>query len=202
MKNKIVHDAMILTVITLVAGFLLGLVHEITLEPISKANYEIEQNAYKNVFADAASFEAYADFDAEAATQAAIDAGFANDLVEGAQVALDASGNQLGYVITVTSTEGSQANITLSMGVTMEGVLNGYATTAISETPGLGSKVADADFKSQFEGKSVEVYTVTKTGASSESEIDALSGATISTRAVTNAVNAGLAYFRSIGGAQ
>ncbi len=202
MKNKIVHDAMILTVITLVAGFLLGLVHEITLEPIAKANYEIEQNAYKNVFADAASFEAYEDFDAEAATQAAIDAGFANDLVEGAQVALDASGNQLGYVITVTSTEGSQANITLSMGVTMEGVLNGYATTAISETPGLGSKVADADFKSQFEGKSVEVYTVTKTGASSESEIDALSGATISTRAVTNAVNAVLAYFRSIGGAQ
>ena len=59
MKNKIVHDAMILTVITLVAGFLLGLVHEITLEPIAKANYEIEQNAYKNVFADAASFEAY-----------------------------------------------------------------------------------------------------------------------------------------------
>ena len=82
----------------------------------------------------------------------------------------------------------------------MEGVLNGYATTAISETPGLGSKVADADFKAQFEGKSVEVFTVTKTGASSDSEIDALSGATISTRAVTNAVNAGLAYFRSIGG--
>ncbi len=200
MKNKIVHDAVILTVITLVAGFLLGLVHDITLEPIAKANYEKEQAAYKNVFADAASFEEYADFDADAATQTAIDAGYANDLVEGAQVALDASGNTLGYVITVTSTEGSQANITLSMGVTTEGVLNGYATTSISETPGLGSKVADADFKSQFEGKNVEAYTVTKTGATSESEIDALSGATISSRAVTNAVNAGLAYFRSIGG--
>ena len=200
MKNKIVHDAVILTVITLVAGFLLGLVHDITLEPIAKAEYEKEQTAYKNVFADADSFEAYADFDADAATQAAIDAGYENDLVEGGQVALDSSGNPLGYVITVTSTEGSQANITLSMGITSEGVLNGYATTSISETPGLGSKVADADFKSQFEGKSVEAYTVTKTGASSESEIDALSGATISSRAVTNAVNAGLAYFRSIGG--
>ena len=194
MKNKIVHDALILTMITIVAGFLLGLVHDITLDPIAKAKYEKEQAAYREVFQDAASFEPYADFDADAATKAAADAGFANDLVEGAQVALDASGNPVGYVITVTSTEGSQANITMSMGITMEGVLNGYAT------PGLGSKVADADFKAQFEGKSVEVFTVTKTGASSDSEIDALSGATISTRAVTNAVNAGLAYFRSIGG--
>mgnify|MGYP001072342752 CR=1 FL=1 len=200
MKNKIVHDALILTAITLVAGFLLGLVHEITLEQIEKADYDKQQAAYRNLFADPASFEDYTDFDADAATQTAIDAGFANDLVEGAQVALDGSGNQLGYVITVTSTEGSQANITLSIGVTNEGVLNGYATTSISETPGLGSKVADPDFKSQFEGKDVEEYTVEKAAATSDSQILAVSGATISSRAVTNAVNAGLAYFRSIGG--
>ncbi len=200
MKNKIIHDAVILTVITLIAGFLLGLVHDITLEPIAKANYDKEQTAYRNVFADAASFEEYAEFDVDAATKTAADAGYANDLVEGAQVALDDAGNTLGYVITVTSTEGSQANITLSMGITVNGDLNGYATTSISETPGLGSKVADADFKSQFEGKNVEAFEVTKTGASADNQIDALSGATISSRAVTNAVNAGLAYFRSIGG--
>ncbi len=200
MKSKIIHDAVILTVITVVAGFLLGLVHDITLQPIRDAERKKQQRAYKQVFSDAHDFEEYADFDADAATKAAADAGFANDLVEGAQVALDESGNPLGYVITVTSTEGSQANITLSMGVTLEGVLNGYETTKISETPGLGSKVADADFKAQFEGKSEETYTVTKTGASAANEIDALSGATISTRAVTNAINAGLAYFRSIGG--
>ena len=156
MKNKIIHDALILTAITLIAGFFLGLVHDITLEPIAKAEYEKKQAAYRNVFEDAASFEEYAEFDEAAATQAAIDAGFANDLVEGAQVALDDSGNTLGYVITVTSTEGSQANITLSIGVTNEGVLNGYATTSISETPGLGSKVADDAFKAQFAGKDVE----------------------------------------------
>lgn len=200
MKNKIIHDAVILTVITLIAGFLLGLVHDITLEPIAKADYDKKQAAYRNVFVNAASFEEYAEFDADAATKAAADAGYANDLVEGAQVALDDAGNTLGYVITVTSTEGSQANITLSMGITVDGDLNGYATTSISETPGLGSKVADADFKSQFEGKNVEAFEVTKTGASADNQIDALSGATISSRAVTNAVNAGLAYFRSIGG--
>lgn len=200
MNNKIVHDAAILTVITLAAGLMLGLVHDVTLKPIEAAKYAKEQNAYKAVFADADKFEAYEEFDKDAATQIAVDAGFANDVLEGAQVALDASGNALGYVITVTSTEGSQADITLSMGVTMEGVLNGYATTAISETPGLGDKVKEPAFKDQFTGKSVEEYTVTKSGATSESEINAVSGATISSRAVTNAVNAGLAYFRSIGG--
>lgn len=200
MKNKIIHDALILTAITLVAGFLLGLVHDITLDPIEKGKYEDEQAAYKEVFADADSFEAYADFDADAATKAANDAGYVNDTVDGAQVALDASGSPLGYVITVTSTEGSQANITLSIGVTSEGVLNGYATTSISETPGLGQKVVEPAFKDQFAGKNCESFTVTKTGASSDSEIDSISGATISSRAVANAVNAGLAYFRSIGG--
>ena len=82
----------------------------------------------------------------------------------------------------------------------MDGVLNGYATTAISETPGLGDKVKSSPFIDQFSGKTVETYTVTKSTATSESEIEAVSGATISSRAVTNAVNAGLAYFRSIGG--
>ncbi len=200
MKNKIVHDACILTAITVVAGFLLGLVHEITLEPIAAAKRAIEQAAYKEVFSEADSFEAYEPFDSEAATQIAIDAGYENDIVDAAQVALDASGNPMGYVLTVTSTEGSQANITLSMGITTDGVLNGYATTSISETPGLGDKVKSPEFKSQFAGKDIEAYTVTKTPAASDSEIEAVSGATISSRAVTNAVNAGLAYFRSIGG--
>ena len=61
-------------------------------------------------------------------------------------------------------------------------------------------KVEDADFKAQFEGKDLESYTVTKTPATADNEIEAISGATISSNAVTNAVNAALAYYRSIGG--
>ncbi|MCI9122539.1 MAG: RnfABCDGE type electron transport complex subunit G [Eubacterium sp.] len=199
--NKIIHDALILTVITLIAGFLLGVVHEVTLDPIQAAKDEKKQKAFQEVFKDAQTFEPYGEFDTDAATKIAADAGFANDIVEDAQVAKDGSGNAIGYVITVTSTEGSQANITLSFGVTNEGVLNGYSTTSISETPGLGSKVADPEFKNQFAGKQEESYTVVKTGSTADSEIDSVSGATISSRAVTNAVNAGLAYYRSIGGA-
>ena len=52
------------------------------------------------------------------------------------------------------------------------------------------------DFKNQFRDKNVEKFTYTKTGATSDDEIDALSGATITTNAMTNGVNAGLAAFR------
>lgn len=200
MKNKIVHDALVLTAITLISGFLLGLVFAITKEPIKAAEEAKKRAAFKEVFQDAETFEAFGDYNADTATKAAADAGFENDTIDDVQTALDGSGNPLGYVITVTSKEGSQANITLSVGITSEGVVNGYSTTAISETPGLGMKVNDDSFKSQFEGKSEETYSVTKSPATSDSEIESISGATISSRAVTNAVNAALAYFRSIGG--
>lgn len=200
MKNKIVHDALVLTAITLISGFLLGLVFAITKEPIKAAEEAKKQAAFKEVFQDAETFEAFGDYNADTATKAAADAGFENDTIDDVQTALDSSGNPLGYVITVTSKEGSQANITLSVGITSEGVVNGYSTTAISETPGLGMKVNDDSFKAQFEGKSEETYSVTKSPATSDSEIESISGATISSRAVTNAVNAALAYFRSIGG--
>ena len=64
---------------------------------------------------------------------------------------------------------------------------------------------ADTDeFKSQFIGKQVNKFEYTKTGSTKDSEIDALSGATITTSAVTNAVNAALRTIRFLttGGAQ
>ena len=52
------------------------------------------------------------------------------------------------------------------------------------------------EFKKQFKDRNVEAFVYTKNGASAEHEIDALSGATITTNAVTNGVNAGLCVFK------
>ncbi len=57
MSNRIVKDAIALTVITLISGLLLGLVHDITADPIAKQEAKEKSEAYKAVFADAASFE-------------------------------------------------------------------------------------------------------------------------------------------------
>ena len=70
---------------------------------------------------------------------------------------------------------------------------------SISETAGLGMKATTDSFKDQFKDKNVEKFTYTKTGATSDDQIDAISGATITTNAMTNGVNAGLCAFRVCG---
>lgn len=110
--------------------------------------------------------------------------------------AKDASGNLLGYVITVTTREGYGGDIQFSIGVRLDGTLNGMSILSISETAGLGMQAEDV-LKPQFADKQVEQFEYTKNGATSENQIDAISGATITTNAVTNGVNAGLYYFRT-----
>lgn len=200
MNKKIVHDALILTAFTLVLGFLLGAVYEITKEPIAAAEKAALDEAYKVVFKDAASFEEDTEF--YSGDAAGILAGSEmpeaaeKDEITAVNKALDASGNVLGYVINVTSHEGSQADISFSVGIQNDGTLNGYSITAISETPGLGVLVQEEPFASQFEGKSEEKYSIVKTAPTADNQIQAVTGATISSRAVTNGVNACLVYFR------
>ena len=200
--KKIVHDAVILTAFTLVLGFLLGLVYEVTKKPIADANTAAAQAAYKEVFADADSFEALDGFDKAAATEAVVAAGY-TDSIDDIQVAKDASGAELGYVITVTAKDASQSTITFSVGIKNDGTVNGYSITSIAETPGLGMKVQEESFYSQFQGKLVEAFNVVKNPPAADDEIEAISGATISSKAMANGVNAALTYFRSeLGGAQ
>lgn len=197
---KIVKDALIMTAITVVFGLLLGLVYEITKEPIAQANYKAQQEAYKNVFQEAESFVDYEGFDEAAAASMVSDSGYTENTIEGVVTAQDASGATLGYVVTVTSHAGYGGDITFSVGITNEGVVNGYSITAISETAGLGMKAKESDFYSQFEEKAVESLEVVKGSAAAENQIEAISGATITSRAVTNGVNVCLAYFRTIEG--
>ena len=126
MNKRIVHDALVLFAFTVVLGLLLAVVYGITKAPIEKVNYEKTQAAYKQVFEDADSFEAYADFDADAANDLVAENGY-SDEIEDVQVAEDASGNTLGYVITVTAKDASQSTITFSVGIQADGTVNGYS---------------------------------------------------------------------------
>ncbi|MBO5371324.1 MAG: RnfABCDGE type electron transport complex subunit G [Lachnospiraceae bacterium] len=197
MNKKIIHDALILTAFTLVLGFILGLVYEITKAPIAAADAATAQAAYQKVFADAASFEAYDDFDEEAAI-AIMDEFDYNDEIEDVQVAMDNSGNALGYVITVTAKDASQANITFSVGITNEGIVNGYSITSIAETPGLGDKAKTEEFSGQFSGKQVDSFTIVKQAPAADNEIESISGATITSKAMANGVNACITYFQNV----
>ena len=196
MKNKIVKDTLALTVITLISGLLLGVVNDITAGPIASQQAKEKEEAYKAVFADAASFEAILS-EEDAELESYLDEnGFKAQNIDEIMAAKDDAGNELGYAFTVTTSEGYGGDIRFAMGVQEDGTLNGISILSISETAGLGMRANTEDFKNQFKDKNVEKFTYTKTGAASDDEIDALSGATITTNAMTNGVNAGLAAFR------
>lgn len=196
MNKKIVHDALVLTAFTVVLGFVLGLVHGITKAPIEKADAATAQAAYQKVFEDASEFEPYADFDKDAATALLDENGYSDEITD-VEVAKGSDGSDLGYVITVTAKDGSQANITFSVGITNDGTVNGYSITSISETPGLGDKAKNEEFYSQFEGKQVDSFEVVKQAPSADNQIEAISGATITSKAMTNGVNACITYFQN-----
>lgn len=193
----IVKDALMLFVITMVAGALLGAVHEITLEPIAQAQLAANIATYKEVYPEASTFstseeltKAVEDSQDEIAAQ-----GFGSVTVDDVQQALDADGNVIGYLVTATSAEGYGGDVQISVGITNEGNLTGVGFLSLSETPGLGMKAKESEFKDQFVGKSTaETYEVTKTTASSDKQVQAISGATITSSAVTGALNAAV-YF-------
>lgn len=202
MMNKIVKDTLAITLITLISGLALGLVQDITAVPIANQQQKEKEEAYMAVFEDADSFEqAELTEDISAALEADLDEnGYGAQNIDEIMTALDASGNQIGYAFTVTTSEGYGGDIQFAMGVKDDGTLNGISILSISETAGLGMKATTDAFKDQFKEKNVEKFTYTKNGASADNEIDALSGATITTNAMTNGVNAGLCAFRYVEG--
>ena len=201
MNKQIIHDALVLTAFTLVIGVILGAVYGITKAPIDNANEEAQKEAYQAVFADADAFN-QKEYDADEANKMVSDAGY-DDTINDVEEAVDASGNVLGYVITVTAKDGSQGSITFSVGIQKDGTVNGYSITDISETPGLGMKAEDEEFYSQFENKKVDAFTVVKQTPSSDDQIEAITGSTITSKAMANGCNAAILYFQNaLGGAQ
>ena len=192
-KKSMIKDALILFAITLVAGLLLGFVYDVTKEPIAQQKAKAKAEACRNVFADAESFETIMEEDGPTAY---FIAGMDSNVdIDEVMQALDGTGQLMGYVITVTDHEGYGGDIQFSMGIAMDGTLNGISLLSISETAGLGMNARDI-LVPQFADKKVESFTYTKSGATNDSEIDAISGATITTKAIVNGVNAGLEYFR------
>ena len=111
--------------------------------------------------------------------------------------AKDASGNTVGYTLKVLPS-GYGGTIELMVGIdSAKGQVSGINVVSNSETAGLGMRAGEV-LVPQFSDKNVSRFTYTKTGATADSEIDAISGATITTNAVVNGVNAGLAYFDKI----
>ncbi|MGN0367292.1 MAG: FMN-binding protein [Wujia sp.] len=118
-------------------------------------------------------------------------------------MAADENGELNGLIALVTCSEGYGGDIQIAVGMDPNYVITGMSFLSINETAGLGMEAQNEEFWSQFVGKDVSGFNYTKTGAVNANEIDAISGATITTAAVTKAVNAArciVKYFMQIGG--
>ena len=79
--------------------------------------------------------------------------------------AKDKSGNDLGYIITVTDNEAYGGSLQMTVGIKDDGTVMGISFLSLSETPGLGMKAKDDDFMSQFSNKKVDFFKYTKSEA-------------------------------------
>lgn len=201
MNKNLIMDCIKLFVITLVAGLLLGVVYNVTKAPIAAQKEKTKQEAYKAVFSDADKFET-TDVDQSDVSKVLKSKGLDQNTITEIAEAVDADGNTLGYVFSVTNPEGYGGDISLSVGIKADGTVNGYETLSISETAGLGMKATEDAFKSNFANKKAEQFEVVKdgSGANDDSKVDAISGATITSKAVTSGVNACVTYAQTMKG--
>ena len=199
--KKIVKDALVLFAITLVAGILLGVVYQITLDPIAKANENAKEKAYKAVLAEADSFETIDALPSDDDINASSDIDFSKDKVN--EVAIGKKGSETaGYVVTVTDSDGYGGDIKFTVGIS---TVLGVSFLSISETAGLGMRAKqDPSFTSQFTAKSdaVASFSVVTDGSASESNanVDAIGGSTITSKSVTKGVNYALAVYKLVAG--
>ena len=195
--KAIIKDALILFAITLIAGLTLGFVHKITEAPIAKVQEQAKQDAYRNVFEGADEFKALESVPSDNYASVLAAAGIEKDEISDVVAAMK-GGSYQGLVVTVIANDGYGGDIKFSVGIRKDGTVNGISILSISETAGLGMKAKEEKFQSNFKNKKASQFVVTKSGAAKDGDVDAISGATITSKAVTKGVNSALAVFENL----
>ena len=168
--STLINMVVALLVITAISGGLLGLVYGMTKDTIA----EVDQK--KNAAAIAEVLGTDENSKLETVTK--------DDLTY--NLAYDAQGNLLGAAVKTFSNAGFSGRIELMVGLLADGTINKVSVLQQSETPGLGANMVNPKFKDQFDGKNPASFklSVTKDGG----DVDAITAATISSRAFSEAV--------------
>ena len=155
--SKIIRNTLILTIITVVAGLGLGLVYEVTKEPIARTEEQAKKEAWQAVFSDVSLGEFKpVDVDQDAADKTVSDLDIKATVDEVCEAADE------GYVVTVTDKEGYGGDIKITVGVTKDGTVSGVSILSISETAGLGMRATEAKFQEQYVGKTTDKFMYPK----------------------------------------
>ncbi|MFR9209054.1 MAG: RnfABCDGE type electron transport complex subunit G [Intestinibacter bartlettii] len=177
-----------LLIISAVAALLLALTNSVTSSTIAQRNEQANAEARKLVLESAQDFEQVKDVKTDNSKGVEV-----SEIYE----AKDASGNTVGYTLKVLPS-GYGGTIELMVGIdSAKGQVSGINVVSNSETAGLGAKSTDPEFSDQYKGKPLEELSVLKNGTPGDTEIKAISGATITSTAVTNGVDAAIEVYNN-----
>lgn len=176
--------ALKLFLVCAIAAGLLGLTNSITKGPIEEQKVAASLAANQAVCAEATTFDEINLDDLKADASWTDEYNAITAVLEGKNDAKET----VGYAIKVTAS-GYNGDVNMTVGVGLDGTYTGMSIDYQNETAGLGANVVKDDFRNQYAGKATSTeLSVSKTGPS-DTEIQALAGATITSKAATNAVN-------------
>ena len=187
-RKDVLLPVVVMTLVCIVVTLLLATVNAVTRDRIAELAVQADTAFKQAILPDASVF---ADRDVPA------DHPDVSSVVEGS----DASGASVGYVVTAAS-RGYAGPVSVMVGVAPDGSILDVLVVEDDETPGLGKKVHEDYFLSAFDQKDATAVFSVKPDDFNLTRIDAVAGATISSRAVADAVNkACAAYLAFQGGA-
>ena len=180
----------VLGLITFVCALLLGFINAVTADKIAQNNENTRNEAMAVIMQDAESFEAV-----EVGEEWTAPEDKGQPPISGVYEA-QAGGETIGYCVEVNPS-GFGGTLTMIVGINLDGTVAGAQVTEHGETPGLGAKSqTDPEWIKQYQGQPADgQLQVTKDGGT----INAITGSTITSRAVTDGVNTAAAYVATMG---
>ena len=194
MFKEIIKPALILFLVCAFITGALAYVNGVTKPIIDENNRIAEQESLMKVYNDADNF-----LEAKTAEEFKAEGIDVSENIEKLYIA-QKDGLSVGYVAAVFS-RGYGGQMKILVGIDNDLNIKGVHLTSHNETPGLGAKASESEFTGQFLGKAPEKqYNVVKRAANNDNEIQAITAATVTSKAVTKGIDEAVALIRLIAG--
>ena len=183
MKNRVKYVVVLFT-ITALSGLILGITHEATKDVI--AAREKMESLQLNAILPNKNADDVKKMNVEIAK---------DDVVNDAYEAYE-KGELVGHAI-IVSPKGMGGPIKMTVGIYKDGKIGGLKVVTHSETPGIGDIVEKEEFMGRFKDKPIkEKLELVKTSPSKENQVQAITGATITSGAVNSGVNEAIKFYK------
>lgn len=181
--RDIVKHGLILLIITTIAAFVLAVTNDVTQAIITERAEQQNIESIKALLPEAEEFNKVE----------GVASGIIVEVYEGTK-----GGNVVGYTVK-SIPRGYAGTVETLVGISQDGKIVGLKIGANTETPGLGTKIADASYLNQFMDKAADlVFNITKDQPAKAEDIQAVSGATVSSKAVAEGVNTSTELFNTV----